>query len=215
MSNYLVDGSDLTSVADAIRTKGGTSGQLQFPGGFVDAVEAIETGGGSGATVIASGTFAGNNNYYITIPAGTKMPQTDFVFQFWADGEAAFPYDSYYKFAAGALLALKDFAVYDLASDGSKSATGQLSVDVDNSGAVTAVSLRPIFLAYQTVRNSTIGVTAALGQVTKAKIVRDADGFSVDIDVSNSAYRFTSGVSYNWRLLYFGSDPQNDIVEVA
>lgn len=46
MSNYLVDGSDLTSVADAIRTKGGTSGQLQFPGGFVDAIDAIPTGGG-------------------------------------------------------------------------------------------------------------------------------------------------------------------------
>lgn len=37
---------DLTSVADAIRTKGGTSGQLQFPSGFVDAIDAIETGGG-------------------------------------------------------------------------------------------------------------------------------------------------------------------------
>lgn len=37
---------DLTSVANAIRTKGGTSAQLAFPQGFVDAVEAIETGGG-------------------------------------------------------------------------------------------------------------------------------------------------------------------------
>lgn len=39
---------DLTSVANAIRTKGGTSGQLAFPAGFVSAVEAIETGGGGG-----------------------------------------------------------------------------------------------------------------------------------------------------------------------
>ena len=46
MSNYIVDGADLTDIADAIRAKGGTSGQLQFPQGFVDAVEAIETGGG-------------------------------------------------------------------------------------------------------------------------------------------------------------------------
>ena len=45
MSNYIVDGSDLTSVANAIRAKGGTSAQLAFPQGFVDAVEAIETGG--------------------------------------------------------------------------------------------------------------------------------------------------------------------------
>ena len=37
---------DLTSVANAIRTKGGTSASLAFPAGFVSAVEAIETGGG-------------------------------------------------------------------------------------------------------------------------------------------------------------------------
>lgn len=58
MSNYLVDGADLTSIADAIRIKGGASGQLQFPQGFVDAVEAIETGGGlpSGVSAVATGT---------------------------------------------------------------------------------------------------------------------------------------------------------------
>lgn len=44
----LVDSSqldtDLTSVANAIRTKGGTSSQLAFPEGFVSAVQAIPTG---------------------------------------------------------------------------------------------------------------------------------------------------------------------------
>ena len=37
---------DLTSVANAIRTKGGTSAQLAFPAGFVSAIDAIPTGGG-------------------------------------------------------------------------------------------------------------------------------------------------------------------------
>lgn len=37
--------SDLTSVANAIRTKGGTSAQLAFPAGFVSAVQAIPSGG--------------------------------------------------------------------------------------------------------------------------------------------------------------------------
>lgn len=44
---YLVQQGSLTAVADAIRKKGGTTAQLQFPKGFVAAVEAIETGGGS------------------------------------------------------------------------------------------------------------------------------------------------------------------------
>lgn len=37
---------DLTSVANAIRTKGGTSADLAFPAGFVSAVQAIPSGGG-------------------------------------------------------------------------------------------------------------------------------------------------------------------------
>ena len=39
--------SDLTSVANAIRTKGGTSESLAFPSGFVSAIQNIPSGGGS------------------------------------------------------------------------------------------------------------------------------------------------------------------------
>lgn len=39
---------DLTSVANAIRTKGGTSAQLAFPADFISAIEAISGGGDSG-----------------------------------------------------------------------------------------------------------------------------------------------------------------------
>lgn len=52
MSNYVVVDkeqleADLTTVADAIRAKGGTSETLSFPFGMKDAVEAISSGGGS------------------------------------------------------------------------------------------------------------------------------------------------------------------------
>ena len=57
----LVDSSqldtDLTSVANAIRTKGGTSAQLAFPAGFVSAIENIPSGGVSGLTLLGSGTY--------------------------------------------------------------------------------------------------------------------------------------------------------------
>ena len=50
MSDYkVVDAemldADLASVADAIRTKGGTDASLTFPQGFVDGINAIESGG--------------------------------------------------------------------------------------------------------------------------------------------------------------------------
>lgn len=46
MAEYLTDTADLTSVADAIRAKGGTTGQMVYPDGFVSAINAITTGGG-------------------------------------------------------------------------------------------------------------------------------------------------------------------------
>lgn len=42
---------DLTSVANAIRTKGGTSAQLAFPSGFVSAIGDIPTGSGGESAV--------------------------------------------------------------------------------------------------------------------------------------------------------------------
>ena len=43
MSDYLTTDTELTSIADAIRTKGGTSTSLVYPTGFVSAIEAIAT----------------------------------------------------------------------------------------------------------------------------------------------------------------------------
>lgn len=74
--------SDLTSVADAIREKGGTSAQLAFPTEFVSAIEAISGGGGGGNTwkLLASGTYVKTSGTYLTIPVTyTGTPQFAFV----------------------------------------------------------------------------------------------------------------------------------------
>lgn len=47
MTDYIVSGSELTSIADAIRAKGGTSESITFPSGFVSAVQNIPSGGGT------------------------------------------------------------------------------------------------------------------------------------------------------------------------
>lgn len=74
---------DLTAVADAIRTKGGTSAQLAYPDGFVSAIQAIQTGAplqvvvttSAGATVTAtngsktiSGTADSTGVCTLTVP---------------------------------------------------------------------------------------------------------------------------------------------------
>lgn len=60
---------DLTSVANAIRTKGGTSAQLAFPAEFVQAIEDIETGGGSYeniAVTLKNAKSSGSMSLYTT-----------------------------------------------------------------------------------------------------------------------------------------------------
>ena len=57
MANYLVTDTDLTSVANAIRTKGGTSASLTFPTGFSDAIAAIPSGGVSWREVTLTANY--------------------------------------------------------------------------------------------------------------------------------------------------------------
>ena len=68
MADYLITDTELTSIADAIREKGGTTEQLMFPDGFISAVESIQSGGGGGAkepyieeTYDANGNLIGVN----------------------------------------------------------------------------------------------------------------------------------------------------------
>lgn len=48
MAERIVQEESLTTVADAIRAKGGTTDALSFPTGFADAISAIQAGGGGG-----------------------------------------------------------------------------------------------------------------------------------------------------------------------
>lgn len=85
MADYLVTDTDLTSIASAIRTKGGTSAQLTFPGGFVDAVGAIPTGGTTPTgtkqiSISASGTITEDVTNYanveVSVPQGSAGTPT-------------------------------------------------------------------------------------------------------------------------------------------
>ena len=67
-TEYLTNTTDLTSVANAIRTKGGTTAQLVYPSGFVSAINAIETGGGGGRDEEAEAALISD--------VGTNFPTT-------------------------------------------------------------------------------------------------------------------------------------------
>lgn len=80
---------DLTNVANAIRTKGGTSAQMAFPAGFVSAVNAIPTGvtptGTKQISITQNGTTTEDVTNYanaeitVNVPSSGSIPWDDFV----------------------------------------------------------------------------------------------------------------------------------------
>ena len=56
MAKYVTTDTSITSIANAIRTKGGTSEALTYPNGFVNAINNIPSGGGGGLTY-ETGTY--------------------------------------------------------------------------------------------------------------------------------------------------------------
>ena len=79
MANYVVSDTSLGSVADAIRTKGGTSASLTYPQGFIDAIDDIQTGGGD--TPIPAD---GKTRIFIHIAEGTPDNRLTFYLRFTA-----------------------------------------------------------------------------------------------------------------------------------
>lgn len=67
MANYLTTDTELTSVANAIRTKGGTNALLTWPNGFVDAISNISTGGGTVENAETLYTANTGTKYSITL----------------------------------------------------------------------------------------------------------------------------------------------------
>lgn len=72
MASYVATEEELTAVADAIREKGGTQAQLEWPDGYVDAIDAISSGGStSNWTLIKSATLTVNTTATSAGTAGT------------------------------------------------------------------------------------------------------------------------------------------------
>lgn len=95
MAKCFVDDTSLTSIAEAIRTKGGTTNKLVFPAGFISAIEAIEAGGGGRNLVTGEVTFESDLNLYeqsLTIDTGLVTATAAMII---AKNDSSLPSKSY------------------------------------------------------------------------------------------------------------------------
>lgn len=73
MAEYLVQGASLTTVADAIRERGGTTAPLSFPDGMAEAVRSIQSGGGDLSAVdVYIADFTSDSDLTVTAGAVDK-----------------------------------------------------------------------------------------------------------------------------------------------
>lgn len=82
MAYRKVDEASLTAVANSIRAKGGTTGALAFPNGFVSAVQAIQAGGSGNQPEVGFVPTAWDADGYITEGTwhGATVPDKYFLF---------------------------------------------------------------------------------------------------------------------------------------
>ena len=87
MADYKVTDSELTSVANAIRTKGGTQAQLEWPTGFSNAVAAIPSGSATliEKSITQNGTYNassdnadGYSKVIVNVSGGSVFPHGEF-----------------------------------------------------------------------------------------------------------------------------------------
>ena len=169
--------------------------------------------GGGGASVVSSGTFSGNStNGRMTINVGSKMPQTDFYIQIKAKNGEDFARNSDYSYVLIVSFTTSDLGYFDLSQDGNtRPFVSSFSVDDDNSGTITA----------KTVGQAKTGAYIRSGSIsmiipTRVNIHRNSNGyFQLYFGHDNSSYKWPSTVTYEYKIVYFGSNAATDIIDLS
>ena len=202
MSKYLVEGTDMTSVANAIRTAGGTSAQLAFPSEFVTAIGNISGGGGSSIPAVM-GTFTpaesekGNAKTISLAYTGSGYPIALIIFPSVGINKANSDF---------ATLAQKNVIIEYVRVKADTSATPTYSGSGnENKGSYIAFYKNSDSDPTQTSQNvgldGTMFTSSAAG-TSAGTIVRFNSSTALSVLVANTSYGFKDGIEYTYLVLY-------------
>ena len=198
MSDYRVKGTDLASVADAIRTAGETSAPLTFPAGFVEAIGNI-SGGGGGAKNLATGTFTGETTgaaMDVSIPyTGDGFPIAGVIFPTSGGnaGDIASLAQMYVTFLYA--FVKKDTSTtptYDADTSANQATVTSLYKYSDSDPASSTASRELNNMIY---RNNNAGATPTF-------CVRFKDAVTMSIYIASTSYGFPDNIEFGYLILY-------------
>lgn len=204
--------SKLSSLLTAANNKTGES-DATLTDAMQTLIDGYGQGGGSGATEVASGTFTPSSTALSqSVAIGKKMAQTDFLVIVHADNETEVPYDATYKGLNGIMICDSTFGYFDLQTDGNNKLVVPKFVYKNNQdGTITNKDAFGLYGGSFAIRNNT--VHSFFSDVAQNKITRDSTGFTLTMRWTSQ--NFVGGITYNYKILYYGSTPTTDIVEVA
>lgn len=203
MADYKATTAEFQSVANAIRTKGGTSGQLVWPNGFVSAVNAIPSGGGPTpglpasvqADILAS-AYAGNfidvNSLwggFSILPSGTNFVSKNY-------GSVSFTYGGYARFDLGE--ANHSCAVYIVVANLDYGTAYPRIVSLQN---VAANGNEPMIYEHS---RGYIGSTYG-NELNFSKNAINITAFCLNVDAVNKIVKFYMNGSYSGQLSFINA----------
>ena len=169
-------------------------------------------GGGSGATEVASGTFTPSSTALSqSVAIGKKMAQTDFLVIVYANNGTEVSYDATYKGMVGTIMCDNTFGYFDLQTDGNKTVMPKLVYKINQDGTITNKDAYGIYGGSFYIRNN--AVASFFADPGQNKIARSSSGFTLTMRWTTQ--NFVGGITYSYKVLYYGSNPTTDIVEVA
>lgn len=172
----------------------------------------VDVEGGASVVTIASGTITpSEKTQSLAIPVGKSMAQKDFLFIIYAPTGTTFEYENSYKQIIGGFVCDGDVVSYDLSTNGTDilpTPKGTYGITFD--GTTTNYTPDAIFGSSWYARNGSVASTSIVNGHTK--ITREDSGFTLTTRIGNGYWQ--NSITYTYKIIYYGSDPDNDIVTV-
>lgn len=229
---YKVSDTDLQTVANAIRTKGGTSAALEFPDGFATAIGNIPTGGSSTLitkSITANGTYnasSDNADGYSSVTVAVPLKVIEGTFTGSTTG-AAMTVNIPYTGNGYPLVCVIS------PSDGAWKASGSIRDVVQKSVIISAALIKDDFSSTPTFtsqdaaenkmtyiveykssdsdasatsgsvgKNAGIFTTVAAAGNSAANCSRFSSKTTLSVFIAGTSYGYKSGVEYKYRVIY-------------